>query len=71
VAAGKTPSVIVSTYPWVNGKTEDEIERFLGHEQAKSPQRAGLKTLVNKTLQRFGFEIRRVAHAPNERTTPP
>jgi 2-polyprenyl-3-methyl-5-hydroxy-6-metoxy-1,4-benzoquinol methylase len=60
LAAGKSPPVIISTHPWVNGKTEDEIERFLSAYQVKGQQPAGLKALINRTLRRFGFEIRRV-----------
>jgi hypothetical protein len=64
LAVGKHRPVVVSTYPWVNAKTEDEIERLLraGREpvRTKSPQPAGLKVLLNHALRRFGFEIRRV-----------
>jgi SAM-dependent methyltransferase len=57
--------VIVSTYPWVNGTTEDEIERFLRVEQAPpgtiEALTAGLKGLVDHALRRFGFEIQRLS----------
>jgi 2-polyprenyl-3-methyl-5-hydroxy-6-metoxy-1,4-benzoquinol methylase len=72
LAVKKGRPVIVSTYPWVNGRTEDEIERWLRAEQplsfTRSPQPTGLKALfnyalrrfVNYALRRFGLEIRRV-----------
>jgi 2-polyprenyl-3-methyl-5-hydroxy-6-metoxy-1,4-benzoquinol methylase len=67
LAAAKGQPVVVSTYPWVNGRTEDEIERFLGIEHAHPPTepapRMGLAGLVNHTLRRFGFEIKRVTRA--------
>lgn len=66
LAAARSQPVIVSTYPWVNGKTESEIERFL--EQASTSRTslgsARFKTLVNHALRRFGFEIRRIPSGP-------
>jgi hypothetical protein len=61
LAVKKGRPVVVSTYPWVNGKTEEGIERFLQDDpsRARSPQ-AGVSALLNRTLRRFGFEIRRV-----------
>ena len=64
LAVKKGRPVVVSTYPWVNGKTEDQIERLLDAEQPfphTSPgQPTGLKGLVSRALRRFGFEIRRL-----------
>jgi 2-polyprenyl-3-methyl-5-hydroxy-6-metoxy-1,4-benzoquinol methylase len=64
LAAKKGGPVVVSTYPGINGKTEDQIELFLNTQQRwlhTSPARpAGLSGLASRALRRFGFEIRRV-----------
>jgi 2-polyprenyl-3-methyl-5-hydroxy-6-metoxy-1,4-benzoquinol methylase len=65
LAVKKGRPVIVSTYPWVNDKTEDDIERLLKTGQPmSSPSRSvqsSLARLFNRTLRPFGFEIRRLS----------
>jgi 2-polyprenyl-3-methyl-5-hydroxy-6-metoxy-1,4-benzoquinol methylase len=62
LAVKKGRPVVVSAYPWVNGKTEDQIEQFLEADQPSSRTRsAGVKGFVNGALRRFGYEIRRLA----------
>jgi SAM-dependent methyltransferase len=74
LAAKKGRPILVSTYPWVNSKSEDEIAQSLPPEPA-SPVRAtpagaiGLKGLVKRTLRRFGYDIRRVAGQPSDRAS--
>jgi hypothetical protein len=68
IIASKGKPVFVSSYPWVNDKTEDEIRRFLG-DSGQSTRRkngsamSGLKqfslSVINGALRSFGLEIRR------------
>ncbi len=52
--------VILSTYPWVNSKSEDEIAAQLRPQpSAVVESSSGLGQLVNRTLRPFGLEIRR------------
>lgn len=70
IIAAKGEPVQVSSYPWVNDKTEDEIERFVannfGQESrqkygaVKSGVKHVAKSTVNRALRAFGFEIRRI-----------
>ena len=70
IIAAKGEPVQVSSYPWVNDKTEDEIERFLADNLAQaSRQKYGAakpgvkqlaKSIVNGALRTFGLEIRRI-----------
>lgn len=58
--AGKSEPVVVSTYPWINGKTELEVERFI-ESLEQTPQRwpTGATALAKALCRRLGFEIRR------------
>ncbi len=78
LAATTGRPVVVSTYPWINGKSEDEIEKFLTVDKSPPPvqpaprvkesaPRVSLPGLVNHALRRFGVEIRRVTSAPEVR----
>ncbi len=68
--AFKGDAVQVSSYPWVNGKTENEIERFLADnslqdsQQKHGAKKAGLAQLAKSTLgnmlRSFGIEIKRI-----------
>lgn len=67
--AMKATPVAVSTYPWVNGMTPDEVEACLasahqhGSEPAEDPGPVGPKQLVKSVVQSafnaIGLEIRR------------
>jgi hypothetical protein len=64
LAARRGQPVIVSTYPWVNSMSEDDIERFLGRDEAsrgttRRPP-SGLKGFVKRMVGSLGFEIRRI-----------
>jgi len=75
VAMKGTP-VRLSSYPWVNDKTESEIEAFFktieqtAREQTE-PARSGLKqrakSTINWMLRPLGFEIKRVEGLPSNR----
>jgi SAM-dependent methyltransferase len=70
IIAAKGEPVQTSSYPWVNDKTEDEIEcilaEYLGrtsHQEygaAKPSVKELAKSIVNGTLRAFGLEIRRI-----------
>lgn len=69
VIAAKGEPVIVSSYPWVKDKKEDEIERFLDDDLQAARQKYGAgrpgvkrfaKCIINRTLRAFGIEIRRI-----------
>jgi SAM-dependent methyltransferase len=69
LVAIKGTRVEISAYPWVNDKTEEEIEATLRSlEQTRTPKPRGnlsgikryLQTIVNGTLRPLGYEIRRV-----------
>jgi SAM-dependent methyltransferase len=69
VAATKGTRVTISAYPWVNDKSEEDIEATLRSlEQAGTPKRpeslSGTKryfqSAVNGILRPLGYEIRRV-----------
>ncbi len=53
LAAAKSPGVIVSTYPWVNAKTEDEIASYLRVDEAraKPAQPTSLRARLNQMLR--------------------
>ena len=68
ISASKGKPVIVSSYPWVNDKAEDEIRRFLGDSGQSTHRKngsamSGFKqfslSVINGALQPFGLEIRR------------
>jgi SAM-dependent methyltransferase len=69
IVASKGERVKLSSYPWVNDRTEDEVTQFL-NDLAPTPlppdqvSRLGLKqltkSLVNRTLKTVGLEIRRI-----------
>jgi SAM-dependent methyltransferase len=71
VIASKGEPVQLSSYPWVNDKTEDEIGCFLSEpdrqsqmqpvEPAGSSARQLAKSAINVVLRPLGFEIRRRA----------
>ena len=70
IIAAKGEPVQVSSYPWVNDKTEDEIEGFLANISGQESRRkfgsvkSGVnqlaKSILNGVLRTFGFEIRRI-----------
>jgi hypothetical protein len=67
IVATKGKRVKVSSYPWVNDKTEDEIKRFLNELAPRSPSpKPGsrisqlAKSSVQRALWRFGLEITRI-----------
>jgi hypothetical protein len=62
--AARGGPVQVSSYPWVNGKTEADIERLVAEDLRKSAgRRAGIRqfagSVINGTLGTFGLELRR------------
>ncbi len=67
IVAIKSEPVKVSSYPWVNDKTDEEIEVFLNakpnsepHRQAPERKQNTLARLINRGLRRIGLEIKRV-----------
>ena len=69
VIAVKGERVQVSSYPWVNDKTENEIEHLLADNLEATRKKYGavkpgfkqlVKSIVNGTLRTFGLEIRRL-----------
>jgi SAM-dependent methyltransferase len=69
LVAIKGMPVRISSYPWVNDKTESEIEAFLrtSEKPAREPNRTsaiGLKqrakSTINRMFRSFGFEITRI-----------
>jgi SAM-dependent methyltransferase len=64
VVALKGHPVGISSYPWVNGKTETEIEAFV--RTSEQPQSAGsglrqrAKSAINGMVRSFGFQITRI-----------
>jgi SAM-dependent methyltransferase len=70
IIAAKGELVCVSSYPWVNNKTENEIENLLADDlkqasrlefRAEKSWVAQLaKSMVNAALRNFGLEIRRI-----------
>src|SRR5262249_40286705 len=69
IAALKGEPVRISSYPWINDKSEAELESALaanGHAvvRQREPEQAGLKqrakTVINTMLRPTGFELRRI-----------
>ena len=70
IIAAKGEPVQISSYPWINDKTEDEIDAFLANNPGQeSRQKYGgvisgvkrfAKSVVDGALRTFGFEIRRI-----------
>lgn len=69
VVAMKGTPVKISSYPWMNDKTETEIEALFGggRQDLSGHARIGrrgstriIEHAVNKTLRLFGFELRRI-----------
>jgi len=67
IVATKGERVKISSYPWVNDRTEDEIRRFLDDlappplpRSQASRVRQLAKCIINGSLQRVGLEIRRI-----------
>jgi 2-polyprenyl-3-methyl-5-hydroxy-6-metoxy-1,4-benzoquinol methylase len=66
----KGEPVKLSSYPWVNDKTEAEIQRFLGNGTAlkngPSGSRKGFANrLLNGALRPLGLEVRRLTGGPH------
>jgi SAM-dependent methyltransferase len=69
IIATKGEPVLLSSYPWVNNKTEDEIRHFLSKfdqqsetQPAKASQSSAkqlAKSVINVVLRPLGVEIRR------------
>ncbi len=68
IVAVRSEEVRISTYPWINGKTELEIEAFLNVKsdapsktsvQPSHVHRATFASLVNRALRPLGLEVRR------------
>ncbi|MBC8469696.1 MAG: class I SAM-dependent methyltransferase [Planctomycetes bacterium] len=62
IIAYKGEPVKVSSYPWVNDKTEDQIREVvsLNHTLSHFGVKQFVKTAVNGVLHRFGLELRRI-----------
>jgi len=69
IIAARGDPVKVSSYPWVNDKTEDEIERFLDNNLQTSRKKYRVtkpgvkrlaKSIVKGILHTLGLEIRRI-----------
>ena len=67
IAATKGRRVKLSSYPWVNDKTEDEIKRFLDKLAPRSPSLKPVSEMrqlaisrIQSVLRRFGLEIKRI-----------
>lgn len=69
IIAVKGEPVKVSSYPWVNDKTEDEIEHilaenlkagYLKYGETKPGLKQLGKSIINRALRTFGLEIRRI-----------
>ncbi|MFH1062762.1 MAG: class I SAM-dependent methyltransferase [Candidatus Omnitrophota bacterium] len=65
--AFKGEPVKISAYPWINGKSEDEIKRILADAEdmsrgknKKTGVKGFIKSLINGILNWFGLEIRRL-----------
>jgi SAM-dependent methyltransferase len=79
VIAAKGEPVQISSYPWVNDKTEDEIERFLAdyvgqtsrqeYGPAKRRVKQVVESMVNGALRPFGIKISRIQSGPTRRCT--
>jgi SAM-dependent methyltransferase len=68
IVALKNQQVKLSSYPWINGKSESEIAAFLGvhstptTDQEPQPQTQKSRIrLLNRLLAKIGLEIRRIA----------
>lgn len=66
LVAGKGQPVTISTYPWVNCKTEDEIEQVMNMDRQKNTKviqtkkPAARQGLVDQLFGCLGYEIRRI-----------
>ncbi|MFH2144682.1 MAG: class I SAM-dependent methyltransferase [Candidatus Omnitrophota bacterium] len=67
IVARKGEPVKISSYPWVNDKSEEEIKHVLGNSGQFSRQKnketrikGAAKSLINGVLNFFGLEIRRL-----------
>jgi SAM-dependent methyltransferase len=66
IVATKGERVKLSSYPWINDKTEDEIKVFLNDLAPPSPSNQAprvtqnVKSIINGVLHSVGFEIRRI-----------
>jgi hypothetical protein len=75
IIATKGEPVQLSSYPWVNNKTEEEIEAFLSKfDQQSETQPANVsqssarqlaKSMINVVLRPLGVEIRRRDNEPS------
>ncbi len=69
VIAYKGEPIQLSSYPWINNKTEDEIRNLLANNLKATRQRNKItksgvrqfaKSILDGTLRKFGLEIRRL-----------
>jgi SAM-dependent methyltransferase len=66
IIAVKGERVKISSYPWINDRTEDELYHCINdsNQQHKILTRTGLKqlgkSLINSALRPFGFKIERI-----------
>jgi SAM-dependent methyltransferase len=69
LVACKGEPVRLATYPWINDRTEDEIQAALISERAALDQaetrqahsmKRRLRLLVNRVLRSFGYEFKRI-----------
>jgi SAM-dependent methyltransferase len=69
LVATRGEPVRISSYPWVNEKTEDEIAALLGAPAPATSRKPGAprlnparlaKSAINRALRRLGFELRRI-----------
>lgn len=73
IIASKGEPVKISSYPWVNEKTEDEIERVSANNLREAGQeyraaKPGIgqsaRSIVKRALRTFGLEIKRIQSDP-------
>ena len=69
LVAAKGEPVRISSYPWVNDKTEDELGALLGAPSPTTSRKPGAprfgaaqfaKSALNSVLRRLGLELRRI-----------
>ncbi len=61
VAACKGNRAHIAAYPWINGKSDEEIAAILHSPARRSPRRTGgLASALNRLLRAAGYEIRRL-----------
>jgi hypothetical protein len=69
LVAAKGEPVRISSYPWMNNKTEEELAALLGTPSPTTSRKAGAprfsaaqfaKSAINRVLRRLGLELRRI-----------